>query len=161
MHVFLIRIWVSFTQPNCGYEFQILALSRENQNRAWRLLRHVWYFLVEQQQQKKSDNATLILLIQYYQDEAKSKENQSIIISTMIKITILSNNSGQTSPSQLTQVSATLLWINTFSSFSTFRQNYQDNQSYNHLLFFWKYLIQKKTMFSCTLFKSLKKVQIL
>ena len=31
--VLLIRIWVSFTQPNCGHEFQILALSRENQNR--------------------------------------------------------------------------------------------------------------------------------
>lgn len=72
----------------------------------------------------KSDNATLMLLIQYYQDEAKSKENQSIIISTMIKITILSNNSGQICPSQLTQVSATLFRINTFSSFSTSRQNY-------------------------------------
>ena len=40
-----------------------------------------------------SDNATLILLIEYYQDEAKPKEKQSIIISTMIKIIILSDNS--------------------------------------------------------------------
>lgn len=41
--VLLIRIWVSFTQPN-----HVLALSRENQNRPWRLLRYVWCFLVEQ-----------------------------------------------------------------------------------------------------------------
>lgn len=71
-----------------------------------------------------SDNATLILLIQYYQDEAKPKEKQSIIISIMIKIIILSDNSDQTSPSQLTQVSATFVRINAFRSFSTSRQNY-------------------------------------
>lgn len=58
------------------------------------------------------------------QDEAKPKEKQSMIIQAMIKIVILLNNSDQTFPSQLTQVSATFLRINTFSSFSPSRQNY-------------------------------------
>lgn len=63
---------------------------------------------------KKSDNATLMLLIQYYQDEAKSKENQSIIISTMIKINNIVKQQWPNMSLPANTRSATLFRINTF-----------------------------------------------
>lgn len=98
VHVFLIGIWVSFYSAKLWLWISDFGFEQGKSEQSWRLLRHVWCFLVEQQQQQ---NQTMLLWCSWYNTTKMrpSQENQSIIISTMIKITILSNNSGQICPS--------------------------------------------------------------